>query len=198
MSIADLDLFICNEARAQVGNLHKQEDCKKINNKVNELYTPLIVLKYNQILESKMITNFFDNIIVNGLCPYIDIKLDNEGFNLESINIKFSNYESGFRHYKGIRYLFRNNYIIEYNIDFFKMPKLKYLVINSELGNLNISKDTFIHEFIRLLKYSNVSYNEIKTIHEDFFIIQTFSKVNIYFDLELGKLYRIGKLFIEL
>lgn len=141
--------------------------------------------------------NFLNNIIREGLVPYMETISEINLFSLDKIALKFKNYGDGFLYYRELRYSIYDNTICEYNIDFYGKPKTKYSCNVSDLGKVTISNELFMHEFIRVLKYENIDFDVIKIKDKDYFILQTESKVNIYFDLEEGKLYRIGKLIYD-
>lgn len=144
-----------------------------------------------------MMQNFIKNIIREGLVPYLENIIDIESYSRDKVALKFIEYGDGFLYYKEVRYSLSSDYISEYNIDFFKKPKVKYYCNIDSLGKVVISKDVFLHEFIRMLKYENINFKGINSLDRDYYILQTDLKVNIYFDLEEGKLFRIGKLILE-
>ena len=47
---------------------------------------------------------------------------------------------------------------------------------------------------LQILNYANIDFQEYKIRDKDYYIFQSVSGVNIYFDLEDGVLYRIGKM----
>ncbi len=140
--------------------------------------------------------NFLKNVLTEGRFPYLHV---NSSININKITqdyqITFNDFNDSFLYYKDVRYSLDENAIIEYNIDFFKLPKIKFQINIKELGSMQICSKSKLHEIVRILKYSSIIYHEVKIKDNDYFIIQTESKVNIYFDLETGNLFRIGKLF---
>ncbi|MBC7947816.1 MAG: hypothetical protein H7Y42_08050, partial [Chitinophagaceae bacterium] len=103
-------------------------------------------------------------------------------------------YDGMFIYLDSVRFTFENDLLVEYNLDFFKLPQLKFPILIKDLEEREISNNTPMNRMIMLLNVLKIKYKNIHVSSADYLILQTENRVNIYFDLDDGKLYRIGKL----
>jgi hypothetical protein len=141
----------------------------------------------------------FKDIFLGGKCPYVDEDSGQDLYGLRiPSHITFKDFGDGFAYFEEVRYLLQNDRIIEYNIDFYKLKDKEFELELESFGSLKISHKTRLCRLIHFLKYADIGYEEYKVKDKDYFVIRTEKEVNIYFDLQSGRLYRMGKMFASI